>query len=116
MKLSMQITKLRDVAIIHCVGRIVFRREAAALHRNVHGILGEVRHCILHVGGVTHMDACGLGTLAALCKSTHALGGSLKLTNVNRRLYELLRITGLASVMQFYSSEEDAVRACGQVA
>ena len=67
MKLNMHTTKLRDVAIVHCVGRIVFADEAAALHENVRRMLSEVRHCILHLGGVTDIDACGLGTLAVLC-------------------------------------------------
>ena len=116
MKLSMHITKLRDVAVIHCVGRIVFGDEATALRKTVEEVLSEVRQCVLNLRCISHIDAHCLGILVELCAADRRSGGSLKLSNLNRRCRELFNLTGIASTMELYASEDEALRACEQLA
>ncbi|HZR31494.1 MAG TPA: STAS domain-containing protein [Terriglobales bacterium] len=112
----MHITKLRDVAVIHCVGRIVFADEATALRNTVEAILSDYPQCVLNLRLVSHIDAHGLGILAKLCAAARRRGGSLKLSNLNRRCRELFNLTGIASAIEIYASEDEALRACEQLA
>jgi len=91
--LKVTVEDLREVVILHCVGRIVRGAETAILCAAVrqHG-----RNIILDLGGVDALDAAGVGVLISL----QAAGIYLRLMDPNQNVREVLRVTELESVFE----------------
>lgn len=95
-----------DIAILHCVGRIVAEDEADVL-KAVVMCEASRRVVLLDLAGVETMDAAGLGLLIFLQTKGYAVGFELQLRNPTRRVRELLKLTRLDSVFEavLYSAE-----------
>jgi len=104
------------IAVIDCVGRIVFGDEAAALRDNVRGLLKKDARILLNLAGVTYIDSGGLGTLVSLYTSAVNAGASIKLANLTQRVGDLLQITKLLTVFEVYPSEKEALDSFRQAA
>jgi len=112
LSLSLQKSKLGEIKVIHCRGRIVVRDEAAALSRAVAAVLEESRHVILELQGVTAIDSGGLGELVALHMWAQGCGGTLKLSGLSSRLLYLFELTNLTTVFEIFPTQEAALDAC----
>jgi anti-sigma B factor antagonist len=112
LSLSLQKSKLGEIEVIHCRGRIVVREEAAALSRAVAAVLEESKHVILELQGVTAIDSGGLGELVALHMWAQGCGGTLKLSGLSSRLLYLLELTNLTTVFEIFPTQEAALHAC----
>jgi anti-sigma B factor antagonist len=66
---------------------------------------------VINLGGVPYMDSSGLGELVRCFTSVQRTGGRLKLTNLSRRLTDLLTITKLITIFDTHPTDADAVRA-----
>jgi anti-anti-sigma factor len=86
-----------ETVTLHCIGRIVRGQETALLcaARRQYG-----RNIILDLTRVDGIDAAGVGALISL----QAAGVYLKLMNPNKSIREVLRVTGLDSVIEICSS------------
>ena len=66
MKLSFEIRMSEDLAVVICKGRIVYRKEVAALGYTIADLLPQARQLVLDLSQVETMDGAGLGELLAL--------------------------------------------------
>lgn len=99
-----------DVTVLTLSGRVVLGEESGELRNKVKVVLDEGRkHLVLDVGGVSHIDSAGLGTLVANYTSASSQGGTIKLANLTKRFQEQLNITKLVTIFDVYNSVEDAV-------
>jgi anti-sigma B factor antagonist len=112
LSLSLHKSKLGEITVIHCRGRIVVREETAALSRAVAAVLEESKHVILELQGVTAIDSGGLGELVALHMWAQGCGGTLKLSGLSSRLLYLLELTNLTTVFEIFPTQEAALHAC----
>src|SRR5215469_10681577 len=112
LSLRLDTSKLGNITVIHCHGRIVVREEAAALSRAVAAVIDESKHVILELRGVTVIDSGGLGELVALHLWAHGCGGTLKLSGLSSRLLYLLELTNLTAVFEIFPTQEAARNAC----
>lgn len=96
--LSVTVEDLREVVILHCLGRIVRGTETAILCAAVqqHG-----RDIILDLGKVDSIDAAGVGLLISL----QAAGIYVKLMDPNEHVREVLRVTGVESVFEIREAQ-----------
>ena len=87
-----------NTVILRCHGRLVRGEESGLLCAAVqhHG-----RDVVLDLGGVSAIDAAGIGALLSL----QAAGIYLKLKNPTEPVREVLRLTGLASVFEVCEGE-----------
>ena len=115
-KLSLEIRVSDDVTVVYCRGRIVCD-EAATLSEKLAELLPHSRQVVLELSGVKMIDGAGLGELVVLFMWAQANQGVIKFAAPTRRVYELLKLTRLASVFEIHPRVEDAIMAFrGQLA
>ena len=68
-------------------------------------------HLVIDLARVPYVDSCGLGTMVQAYVSARRIGGSVRLMNVGPRVRQLLTVTRLISVLEFYRPEARAVGA-----
>src|SRR5215468_12531509 len=78
MNLQLKISKTGDIAVIECVGRIVFGGETDELRRVILGILSGHKRIILNFAAIEAIDSSGVGTLVASFISARHSGAELK--------------------------------------
>jgi len=98
------------VILLDLKGRITVGPEAGALREKM-GALNQQSglNVVFNLGGVDYIDSTGLGALVVCATSLRKNGGNVKLLNLNRRNIELLVMTKLATVFEFFNDEQDAV-------
>lgn len=109
LKLSLETRNHGDVLIVHCQGRIVYRDEAAALSLLVGEALQNTRRLVLDLSGVSSMDSAGIGELVLMHSWAQGKSVSFKCAGPNSLVRTLLDLTNLDSVLEIYSSVEDAL-------
>ena len=103
-------TRTKDgILVVDCVGRIVFGEESALLRETIKKSVSENNRIVLNLGEVNYIDSGGLGTLVALRTTALNAGGTIKLTNLTKRVGDLLQVTKLLTVFDVYDSEAEAV-------
>jgi anti-sigma B factor antagonist len=103
-------TRTKDgVLVVDCIGRIVFGDESLLIRETVKKAISENNRIVLNLGEISYIDSGGLGTLVGLRTSAQNAGGTIKLTNLTRRVGDLLQVTKLLTVFEVYNSEAEAV-------
>ena len=111
MQLKVNVRTLNDgIAVVDCVGRIVFGEESSELRDRVKALISTDSRIVLNLGETTYIDSGGLGTLVALYTTAQNSGASIKLANLTRRVGDLLQVTKLLTVFDVYETEEEAVQ------
>ena len=111
MSLSIASRSVGDITVVACTGRIVDGDEATTLASHVKTLLPVQPYIVLHLGGITVVDSCGLGLLLRLRTLARTAAGDLKLCAANHPVREVLRVTRLDGVLATYESELDAITA-----
>jgi anti-sigma B factor antagonist len=110
-------TRTQDgILIVDCIGRIVFGEESSRLRETIKKSLAETNRIVLNLGEISYIDSGGLGTLVGLRTSALNAGGTIKLTNLTKRVDDLLQVTKLLTVFDVYNSEAEAVESFRKVA
>jgi anti-sigma B factor antagonist len=103
-------TRVKDgILVVDCSGRIVFGDESSLLRETVKKAVTENNRIVLNLGEVNYIDSGGLGTLVALRITAQNAGGAIKLTNLTKRVGDVLQITKLLTVFDVYNSEAEAI-------
>jgi anti-sigma B factor antagonist len=111
MQLKLNTRTLNDgIAVVDCVGRIVFGEESTELRERVRALISSGARIVLNLGEVTYIDSGGLGTLVSLYTSARNADASIKLARLTRRVGDLLQVTKLLTVFDVYDTEEEAVQ------
>jgi len=64
---------------------------------------------LLNLKEVEYIDSTGLGTMVICHMALQKAGGTLKLSNLNRRNLELVLLTKLSTVFQIFNEEQEAI-------
>jgi anti-anti-sigma factor len=107
MSLHIKIEQAADVAVLHCVGRLV-RGEPLHFLRQAVISLKQPRIVVLDLSGMETVDGGGLGMLVFLHRRTRENAIQLKLANPSRFVRYVLECTRLTRVLNI-SSVDDAV-------
>jgi anti-sigma B factor antagonist len=103
-------TRAKDeILVVDCSGRIVFGEESSLLREAVKKAVSANNRIVLNLGEVNYIDSGGLGTLVALRTTAQNAGGTIKLTNLTKRVGDLLQVTKLLTVFDVYNSEAEAI-------
>ncbi|MFY9909874.1 MAG: STAS domain-containing protein [Candidatus Sulfotelmatobacter sp.] len=110
-------SKIKDgVLIVDCSGRIIFGEESSLLRDNIKRAILENNRIVLNLGNISYIDSGGLGTLVALRTTAQNAGGTIKLTNLTKRVGDLLQVTKLLTVFDVYDSEAEAINSFREAA
>ena len=100
-----------EIKILQLVGKITIGEGDVELRRLVNEVLeGGATKIIMDLGKVKYIDSSGIGELVACYTTINKRGGSLRLTNLNSKIYSLLQLTALVSIFEIYDSNEDAIQ------
>src|SRR5271166_1183317 len=110
---SMQLklaTRTKDgILVVDCSGRIVFGEESSLLRDTIKQAVSQNNRIVLNLGDVNYIDSGGLGTLVALRTTAQNAGGTIKLTNLTKRVGDLMQVTKLLTVFDVYDSEAEGI-------
>ena len=109
MKLSLATRTKDGILVVDCSGRIVFGDESSLLRGTVKKAISENNRIVLNLGEVDYIDSAGLSTLVALRTTALNAGGAMKLTNLTKRVSDLLQMTRLLVLFNVYNSEAEAL-------
>lgn len=69
---------------------------------------------LLNFENVDHLASAALGMLITLHKKIQEQNGTLKLSNINRQIFQVFRITRLNRVFDIHETAEKALESFGQ--
>ena len=103
-------TRTKDgILVIDCSGRIIFGEETSLLRDEVKKVIPENKRIVLNLGEVNYIDSGGLGILVSLDTTARNADSTIKLTNLTKRIGDLLQVTKLLTVFAVYNSEAEAI-------
>ncbi len=99
------------VTILDLAGKVTLGDGDALLKDKLHSLLHQgKKDVLLNLAQVSYVDSAGLGAIVSAYTTMTREGGSLKLSNVTKKLQDLLSITKLLTVFETFDNEEEAVR------
>lgn len=95
--LTLTVEQKGDTALIHVVGRLTIG-NGDHLYKPVCELMSDHKRIILDLGGLTHMDSMGLGTLVRLYVHSKTKGATIELRNLGKKVHELMVMANLLPV------------------
>jgi anti-sigma B factor antagonist len=109
--LTLEFERSDGAVVLHCRGRILFRKEFQTLPSVVAEVLPSARRLIVDLAGVESIDSGGLGELVLTQMWAEASGYELKFARPKKSVQQLFEITHLESVFDVYASVPEAIAA-----
>jgi anti-sigma B factor antagonist len=106
--------QIGDVTVLDISGRITLGEGNVMLRDIVRDLADKGnKRIILNLGEVNYIDSSGLGELVKTHTTIRNKGGELKLTNLNKRVHDLLQMTRLSAVFDIQKDEASAIKSYG---
>ncbi len=102
--------RVGDVVIVDLEGKATFGTRGLDLRQIVEDLLDRGERCILlNMAKVSYLDSSGLGDLVVSFVNVSNHNGQLKLLSLNKKHRDVLEMTRLIDVIQYFSDETEAV-------
>ncbi len=109
-KIDTVVRQSGSVGIIDVSGRITIGDGSMKLRQAVAELIDRgYGQILINVDQVNYIDSSGLGELVKSLTTIRGRGGHLKLASVNKRVYDLLKVTSLAAVFDIEADEASAL-------
>lgn len=104
-------TRTKDgVTILDLDGKLIIGVGDVQLREAVReAIDGGARKLLLNMEKVLRIDSCGVGELVSAYTRTTNYGGQLKLVKLPPKIQDLLQITQLITIFEYFDDENEAV-------
>jgi anti-sigma B factor antagonist len=103
--------EVNGVTVLEIHGKILMGEGDIAIKKKIDELLAEnVKNVVLDLADVPYIDSSGLGELIRCYTTMRKATGTLKLANVTERIVDLLTITKLITVFEYFKSVDDAVK------
>ena len=110
-KMQTSSRQIEDIIVLDVSGRITVGEGNVMLREIVRDLSDKGnRRIVLNLSEVSYIDSSGLGELVKTHTTIRNRGGQLKLTNLNKRVHDLLQLTSLASVFDIQKDEAGAIQ------
>ncbi len=102
------------ITIVDISGRITVGEGNVVLREIVRDLAEKGKKAIvLNLGEVQYIDSSGIGELVKAHTTIRNQGGQLKLTNLSKRVRDLLEMTRLSAVFDIQKDETSAIKSFG---
>jgi anti-sigma B factor antagonist len=106
--------EIGEITIVDIKGRITLGEGNVMLREIMSGLLAKGnKYILLNMTDVAHVDSAGIGELVRTHTSVRKQGGHLKLSNINKKIHDLLHMTMLSAVFDVHPDEPSAVKSFG---
>jgi len=103
--------RIGEVAVIDVDGKILLGEGDVEIKRTVDDLLKKgKKNILLNLAKVPYLDSAGLGEIIRCYTTLRKSGGSFRLLSPNQRIIDLLTITKLLNVFDWYDNEEAALK------
>jgi len=110
-KMQTAIRMAGPVTVIDVSGRITLGEGNVILREIVRDLAEKGQKAIvLNLGEVHYIDSSGVGELVKAHTTIRNQGGELKLTNLTKRVHDLLQMTRLSAVFDVQKDEASAIK------
>lgn len=105
-------TTERDTARLVFRGDLLGEEDGVAVRRKIHDLAAaNVKHVVIDLGDVQHINSAGLGSLVAALTTMRKSGGDIRLARVGRHVQNIFVITRLVRIFETYDTVEEALKA-----
>ena len=112
MALKITNREIDGVNVLVLDGRVVFGEETSSVRDQIKTLLAAgKKKLVLNMEKVSFVDSTGLGMLVGVRQSAQTAGAQLRLSNVEARYSELLKMTQLWPLFDVSATEAEAIRA-----
>jgi anti-sigma B factor antagonist len=113
-KMQAATRQIGGVTVLDISGRITLGEGNVILREIVRDLADkEQKRIILNLAEVQYIDSSGVGELVKTHTTIRNRGGQLKLTNLNKRVHDLLHMTRLSAVFDIQKDEASAIESFG---
>jgi anti-sigma B factor antagonist len=100
----------KGVVILECSGKVTIDEGAVQMRRAVRNLIARGQEKILlNLGRVEYIDSSGIGELVSSFTAVRKEGGNLKILTLTQAMQDLLTVTKILPVFEYFDSEEKAV-------
>ncbi|MBZ5575831.1 MAG: STAS domain-containing protein [Acidobacteriia bacterium] len=111
MSVKLNTRQVGNVSVIEVAGRITLGEGSSALRDAVNGMLAkDQKNIVVNLGEVPYVDSSGIGELVSAFSSVKKSGGQLKLSNLTKRVKDLLRISRHDLIFEIHEDEAAALQ------
>ena len=108
--MSNRVYEKDGVTVLELKGTITLGSGDVNMRDKIKELLGQGhKQIVIDLGEVSFMDSTGLGELVAAYTTARHQQATLKLSNLTKKIKDLLSITQLAAVFESYESLDEAV-------
>ncbi len=103
-----------NVSILDISGELD-AHTASQLENALKSLIDENRYSIvINCSGLDYIASAGLGVFMAYIEDVRSLGGDIKLTNMNSRVYNVFDLLGFPSLYDILEDEQEALERFSQ--
>jgi len=103
--------EVNGITVLEIHGKILMGEGDIAIKKKIDDLLAKnTKKVILDLSSVPYFDSSGLGELIRCYTTMRKANGTLKLANVTDRIVDLLTITKLITVFEYYKTVDDAIK------
>ncbi len=100
-----------EVTILDVSGRITIGEGDIQLRKKIHELFEKgVKKILINFEKVSYIDSAGIGELVSAYIAAKNRDIELKLTNLTKKIHDLLTIAQLVTVFEVYKTEEEALQ------
>ncbi|MAO65610.1 MAG: anti-anti-sigma factor [Balneola sp.] len=100
----------QNVSILDIKGELD-AHTASHLENALKSLIDEERYSIVvNCSGLDYIASAGLGVFMAYIEDVRSLGGDIKLTNMNDRVYNVFDLLGFPTLYDILEEEEEALQ------
>ena len=112
MKLSSRVAD--EITILDVEGKILLGEGDVQIKQTIDDLLVQGRKMfLLNLAKVPYIDSAGLGQIIRCFTAIRKAGGTLKLLSPNAKVVDLLTVTKLGTVFDWYGEESSALASFG---
>lgn len=106
---------LKDTIIFYLQGELD-QHTSTKIRATIEGEWNKklVKNIILNMDQLSFMDSSGLGVILGRYKQVKNDGGQLVICSINRQVEKIIELSGLKKIIDFYDTEQDALKALGE--
>ena len=98
-----------DVTILDASGKLVFGNSVGLRDKVNSLVFQQAKQLVINLDNVAYIDSAGLAELLASHHAVAACGGRLKLLKPSRRHLDLLAMSKLLTVFEYFDDEAEAI-------
>ena len=108
--MKFSVRNIKDIVVIDIDGKVVLGDGDVEIKQTVDDLLQKGnKKILLNLAKVPYLDSAGLGEIIRCFTSLRKSGGHFKLLSPNQRIIDLLNITNLLNVFDWFNDERTAL-------